>query len=83
MKRQLPVAARQNEMAYFHSKNVLVNRPREEALKMTGKLPIIVKWVDVNKGDDESPNYRSRLVAREMRRKGEESIFARPHHWKP
>ena len=37
---------------------------------------ITVKWVDTNKGDDEQPNYRSRLVAREIRRKGEDSIFA-------
>ena len=43
---------------------------------MQGKLPITVKWVDVNKGDDDEPNYRSRLVAREIKRRGEESIFA-------
>ena len=41
-----------------------------------GKAPISVKWVDVNKGDDLNPSYRSRLVAREMRRVGEEPIFA-------
>ncbi len=32
--------------------------------------------MDVNKGDDIQPKYRSRLVAREIRRPGEESIFA-------
>ncbi len=31
--------------------------------------------MDVNKGDDVQPNYRSRLVARETRRKGEHPIF--------
>ena len=41
-----------------------------------GKAPISVRWVDVNKGDDDNPNYRSRLVAREIRRFGEEPIFA-------
>ena len=41
-----------------------------------GKAPITVKWVDVNKGDDSNPNYRSRLVAREIRLPGEGSIFA-------
>ena len=35
-----------------------------------------MKWVDVNKGDDEFPNYRSRLVAREIRQAGEDTIFA-------
>ena len=41
-----------------------------------GKAPISVRWVDVSKGHDENPNYRSRLVAREIRRYGEEPIFA-------
>ena len=50
--------------------------PRAEALQRQGKPPISVKWVDVNKGDGESPNYRSRLVAREIRRKGEDPVFA-------
>ena len=35
---------------------------------MTGKAPIKVRWVDVNKGDDKEPNYRSRLVAMEFKR---------------
>ena len=41
-----------------------------------GTKPITVKWVDVNKGDDFEPNYRSRLVAREIRKHGEKLIFA-------
>ena len=32
--------------------------------------------MDVNKGDDEDPNYRSRLVAKDFTRKGDSSIFA-------
>ena len=43
---------------------------------MTGKGPISVRWVDINKGDDENPNYRSRLVAREIRRRGDAPAFA-------
>ena len=35
-----------------------------------------MKWVDTNKGDDQSPNYRSRLVAREVRQHWEQAIFA-------
>ena len=35
-----------------------------------------MKWVDVNKGDDVAVNYRSRLVAREIRLAGEDPIFA-------
>ena len=43
---------------------------------MTGKPPIIVRWVDVNKGDNANPNVRSRLVARQIRQAGEDAIFA-------
>ena len=63
-------------MKYFVDKDVWTKRPRQEAFDKMGKAPITVRWVDVNKGDDDQPNYRSRLVAREIRRKGEDSIFA-------
>ena len=45
-------------------------------MKVTGRARIAVKWVDANKGDDEDPNYRSRLVAKDFKRKGDNSIFA-------
>ena len=63
-------------MAYVASKNVWTKATRQEAFAKQGKAPITVKWLDVNKGDDESPNYRSRLVAREVRRPWEPSMFA-------
>ena len=34
----------------------------------TGKAPMTLRWVDTNKGDKQHPRYRSRLVAREIRR---------------
>ena len=68
--------ARALEMDYFSSKRVYTKVPREESFRRMGKAPITVKWVDVSKGDDQDPNYRSRLGAREIRRKGEDSIFA-------
>ena len=68
--------ARRKELQYFEAKNVWYKRPRSEAYSKMGKPPVTVKWVDVNKGDDVHPNYRSRLVAREIRRPGEDSIFA-------
>ena len=69
-------AARKLEMEYFDSKDVWVRVARAEALARTGNAPITVRWIDTNKGDDDAPNYRSRLVAREIRRKGENPIFA-------
>ena len=41
-----------------------------------GRSPISVRWVETNKGDDENPNIRSRLVAREIRMAGQDAIFA-------
>ena len=46
------------------------------ASRVMGRSPISVRWVEKNKGDDESPNIRSRLVAREIRQAGQEAIFA-------
>jgi len=69
-------AARKEELDYFAAKKVWAKATRHEAFVGQGKPPITVKWIDTNKGDDQSPNYRSRLVAREIRRPGEQSIFA-------
>ncbi len=73
---ELVRAARRRELEYFAAKGVWAKRSRDEAFRITGKAPISVRWVDVDKGDDDSPNYRSRLVAREIRRRGEDPIFA-------
>jgi hypothetical protein len=72
----LVVAARAKELEYFNPKQVWTKRRISEAAAKTGKAPISVRWIDTNKGDDEHPNYRSRLVAREIRRRGEDPIFA-------
>ena len=37
---------------------------------------ITTRWVGVNKGGDESPKYRSRLVARELNTHDETGLFA-------
>ena len=67
---------RKLELDYFCEKQVWVKRPYAEARQRTGKAPISVRWVDTNKGDNECPNVRCRLVARQIRRHGEEAIFA-------
>ena len=69
-------AARQKEIDYFKSKGVWELRSIDEAIRMMGRRPISVRWVETNKGDDESPNVRSRLVAREIRLPGKDAIFA-------
>ena len=49
-----------------------------EARQVIGRAAITVRWVDVNKGDELNPNYRSRLVARQLKARDPsvESFFA-------
>ena len=68
--------ARRLEVEYFRSKGVWEMRKVTEALQRTGRRPITVRWVEVNKGDSENPKIRSRLVAREIRGPGQEACFA-------
>ena len=64
------------ELEYLEANVVWEKRMMGEARRVTGKPPITVRWVDVNKGDNVNPNIRSRLVARQSRRPGEDAIFA-------
>ncbi len=73
---KLVMEARKKELDFFEAKQVWKIKTFEEARRRTGKPPITVRWVDVNKGDDINPNVRSRLVARQIRQPGEEAIFA-------
>ena len=59
-------AARKEELDQLHKHKVYRKVLRQMA-RDRGKRVIGVKWVDLNKGDDSRPNYRSRLVAKELR----------------
>ena len=59
--------ARKEEISYFRSMKVYDKVPKDRCWKETGKAPIGVRWVDINKGDTITPNYRSRLVAMEFK----------------
>ena len=59
-------AARAEETEYIHKMKFYEKVPIAECHKKTGKDPIAIRWIDINKGDNQSPNYRSRLVAREI-----------------
>ena len=67
LKDELVKKARAVELAYFNSKGVWRKVPRRRSRDETGRPPVSVRWVDVNKGDELNPNYRSRLVARQMK----------------
>ena len=63
----LVLQARMKELELFHAKGVWIKVPRDRARAVTGRNPITGRWVDVNKGDEIEPKYRSRLVARQLK----------------
>ena len=55
--------ARRAEIEFIHSFGVYRKVPVTKAMEVTGKQPIGVRRIDSNKGDEATPDYRSRLVA--------------------
>ena len=76
LKPELVRRARQEEIAFFRRKGVYKKVPTREAYEKTGGGPIRVKWVDVNKRDKVHPEYRSRLVAKEIKTDKWMDLFA-------
>lgn len=70
------MAARAGELDYAHRYNVWTLAPLKGCWDNTGKPTIGCRWVDIDKGDPISPNYRSRLAVQEVRTSGTEAIFA-------
>ena len=70
--------ARDEEMKFLKKEKVYEKCDIKDCINKTGRSPTSVRWVDVNKGTEEKPNYRSRLVARDFKVKGDdrENIFA-------
>ena len=69
-------AARAEEMDYVRKMNLYTKVPASECFKKTGKQPISVRWIDVNKGDSSNMNYRSRRVAWEINTHKRDDLFA-------
>ena len=76
MIKELVEAARKVEMETFRKHGVYEKVPIEECWRETGKAPVGVNWVDTNKGDKEKPEYRCRLVAKEIKKDKREDLFA-------
>ena len=69
--------ARAEELREFGKLDVWDIVPLSECWDRTGKGPIGTRWVDVNKGDRSHPDYRSRLVAQELKKNNPEvEMFA-------
>ena len=52
--------ARKDEIEYVRSMNLYTKVKISECLQQTGKKPIAVRWIDVNKGDAKNPNEITR-----------------------
>ena len=68
--------ARIEEMGEVMKHKVYVKVPIKECWEVTGRDPIGTRWVDVNKGDDQEPDYRSRWVAQEIKHDKRDDLFA-------
>jgi hypothetical protein len=71
--------ARAEEIDYMKRIGLYTKCSIQECLDRTGKPPISAKWVDVDKGTEEKPDVRCRLVARDFKLKGEghrDDLFA-------
>merc|ERR1711888_502578 len=66
---ELVEKARLEELGEIAKHDVYEKVPLDECWKTTGQPPIGTRWVDVNKGDDQNPDYRSILVAQEIKLK--------------
>ena len=65
------IAARRLEIEYFKKMGVYSKVKREYWMRT-----ITTRWLDTNKGDGLNPNYRARLVAREIKRDKRDDLFA-------
>ena len=59
-------------------KGVYEKVPTQQCIEATGKLPTSVRRVDTNTGNENAPNVRSRLVARDFKVKDgkEDDLYA-------
>ena len=70
------VAKARMEQVKWYEKFQAFEVTDETRVLRTGRKPISCRWRDINKGDSERVEVRSRLVAREIKQKGTDSYFA-------
>ena len=66
LKRGEVIQSRRLEIEYFRKMEVYSKVPRKHAKGVNTKV-ITTKWFDTNKGNNDKPNYRSRLVGCEIK----------------
>ena len=69
----LAIKARCLEIEFFRKMGVYTKVPRSQA----GDAKVITtRWLDTDKGDADAPNYRARLVGREIKTDERPDLFA-------
>ena len=68
--------ARAEEIDDVNNMGVWEKVPRSQCLEETGKPPIKLRWIDRNKKDEATPEYRSRIVAKEVKTYADPELFA-------
>ena len=71
--------ARREEIGFMQRRGIWTEVPEAECRQRTGKAPVSVRRVDVNKGSAENPEIRCRLAARDFKgqyEKDREDLFA-------
>ena len=68
--------ARAEEVEYIRRLKLYTKVHASERWRNTGKAPIKVRWIDINKGDTKDPNYRSQSVAKEINICKKNDLFA-------
>ena len=61
--------ARTEEMKFMSDLKVWKYASIADCIRCTRKKPLGLRWCDVNKGDNESPDVRARLVVQDVRSK--------------
>ena len=56
--------ARAEQLTYVKEMCVYEVEKLSEFMSTAGKPPKTTRWIDVNNGDSQTPNYRSSLLAR-------------------
>ena len=75
--------AREEELKESRKHNVYTKVPTTECWQETGKAPIGVRWVDINKGDKAHQEYTDPGWSLRKSRWTNGRIYSRPlHHWK-
>ena len=65
---ELVAQGRAAEMGFMRGLTVWTYDTVSSCLRKTGRKPISVGWVDINKGDNDNPNVRCRLTVQETKR---------------